>query len=320
MPGLCTIPPELFSIICSCLPIWEASDGWRAADGAKNEDNFRGINSLSLACKELRCSIEPVLYSTFVKPKFLPWLTGGGPENYTLRSFLRTLLERPELVTHVRTIVLRDWDWDVRHLDGSYRIEELEQPKQRLARLEQAQIQLYMSASSRINLGNSQKMWLRHLYAGHEDAEIALLLTLTSALEHLAMVRPRFEGVDFWPAEHTYLRAVFKEALLYIHGSNANNFAHLKRFTTLVPGFSEVEEPADRHFPHRLHKCFRFPCMVATNGPIDVFVSPGSQLSMFVDNVVQNILSWLGHSPPLHPSWFTDYPPHVGLGWEFSVG
>ncbi|KAF1346294.1 hypothetical protein BDV97DRAFT_39469 [Delphinella strobiligena] len=318
MPGLCTLPPELFGIIGSYLPVWEAKDGCRAAYGAKNEDNFRGINSMSLACKELRSLAEPVLYNTFVKPTNLPWITEEGPENYTLRYFLRTLLERPELVASVRTLVLKEWDWDVRHLDGSYRIGKMKQPKQRLAPLEQAQVQLYMNASTGINLGDSQKMWLRHLYAGHGDAEIALLLTLTSSLEHLAMMVPRSEDEDPWPSKTTFFRAIFSGALVSTEGSKLHHFSRLKRFTSLVPECPEVDDSAYLRIVHALRELFQFPSMVASNGSIDAFIPPASQLSFFGDNMVQNMLRWLARPEASSHIW-SDHPLESGEGWEFQL-
>lgn len=315
MAGLCTIPWELFDIICSYLPVWEAKDGCRAAYGAKNEENFRGINSLSLASKGLRYLVEPVLYSTFVKPTNLPWLTGGGPENYTLRYFLRTLLERPELVVYVRTIVLKEWDWDVRHLYRSYHAAGKRQPKQRLARLEQEQIQLYVNASTGLNLGKSRETWLLHLYAGHEDAEIALLLTLASSLEHLAMTMPRSKESVSWPSKHTHYRAVFREALVPTQASKLHTFAHLKQITSLVSALGK----RDHHLLHNsldyLRDFAQLPSMVLSHGSIDAFVPRVSQLSISGDDMVHNMLHWLAGHETSPISWNNDY----GRGWESKI-
>lgn len=170
-----------------------------------SEKEFRSsqhaLSRICRSCKLFNQVATPLLYRAYSKPAF-PGRDALGPFNTTTtdaelygqptrnirdmkihrrsvqntRCFLRMLLLRPELCTHVTELVL--YDWQLHHRAVSH-----------CTPLSAPLAQLYMSTATRLSIGNdcSMSAWMKALQTGDEDAEIALLLSLVPNLATLKL-------------------------------------------------------------------------------------------------------------------------------------
>jgi hypothetical protein len=156
------------------------------------------LKSLCLASRRIRAVTEPVLYSYFndgIQNERSPILHF----NSRCRSFLRSILKRPELAKYTRRAIVGPW-YTFRNDSPNWFDTSAED------------LALFHSAASRFGLDKSQE-WLRQLAkASTEEAELYLLICSLQSLESLTLNIPDRPASYWWsqrmPRIHTMLWSV----------------------------------------------------------------------------------------------------------------
>jgi hypothetical protein len=151
----------------------------------------------------MRYVAEPLLYRNYSKNSS-QWIFR---EHHRLRKFLTTVLGRPELLQHVRSLYLGNWRARNHQQYGITLYEEdnandLENYMEMRTRFPDGLRTLYSEYAERSILNDD---WRHALKIGDEGAEIALLLSLTPNLERIEFLMPDLDLLTeiapqyFWP-------------------------------------------------------------------------------------------------------------------------
>ncbi|KAI4762556.1 hypothetical protein E4T52_03981 [Aureobasidium sp. EXF-3400] len=160
-----------------------------------HRDNWATLAQLCKVSRQLRRLAEPFLYRNYAKPD-----SSLDPnKHFVFRKFLITVLERPELLQHVRSLYIGAW----RYSPGSYRQYNADNAPRQDGHFPDELHDIYSKyvESSALSAG-----WRESLKAGEEVAEIALLMSLTANLEHIEFCMPDLHSRDlyapqyFWPS------------------------------------------------------------------------------------------------------------------------
>ncbi|QVM07990.1 hypothetical protein D8B26_002685 [Coccidioides posadasii str. Silveira] len=160
----------------------------------ESEDQF----AFMLCCRQFHAITEPLFYKSIDLGPYI--------SKRSIRTLLRTLLERPSLADHIRELQLFLWD-----SDGAYvgpvtlssrpaREEILSRPRlhRRYALLEKK-----ITFASRSQ--DEEWEWLEDIRAGVVDAFLAVLLILVPNLENLKMTQ-------FPPNSNHFFKTIFRAA------------------------------------------------------------------------------------------------------------
>ncbi|GAB7350542.1 hypothetical protein MBLNU459_g1125t1 [Dothideomycetes sp. NU459] len=234
---LLSLPDEVLLLVLRHLSLWTHADveivKWSL--GPRMLDNWQALARVCRTCTRLRAIAEPLLYRTYVKPPNALKPDRLGPEiiensnlrlhraNRHLRCFLRTLIERPDLARLVRFMTLGEWDtaWSLRKA-GAF----TELPDQDL-------VHSYRLATKEIWLRKPWAVkWVSYLACGIEDAEVALLLSLTTNLTELDIALPNFYEKR---GHELFYRRIFEDALGEDAGGHSQTaFKQLRRIHTVL--------------------------------------------------------------------------------------
>lgn len=228
------LPDELLLHIFSYLISWENS-AWQDY-GVYPKLDERGsiaLTSLCKACRRFKFLAEPILYSVWVKPEnrckrkepntlFQPSI---HEPCLTLRKYLRTLIERPDLASHVKVLQIQAWETE-ETLKGEWSEEGESYEATTLPPSAPMAHSFYETASQLLPDGPARREWLIALCRGDEDAEVALLLALLGNLQALQIVLPNVSGSDEY--HFFFFHRVVREALNSSKISKMHSFPHLK--------------------------------------------------------------------------------------------
>lgn len=148
------------------------------------------LSRISQVCREWRKLSQPLLYATYVKSENLAY-----PENEkvqlsrSLRLFLRTLMERPDLAKHVNHLILGPWESShpLTHIDTNSHHSLRRKLNEKLAirqRMHRTSPPIGNPFLERLACWSNKPGWRRLLsntqdhFDQDEDVEVALLLTL----------------------------------------------------------------------------------------------------------------------------------------------
>lgn len=247
---------------------------------------------LCRTCKHVKPAAEYYLYQAYIKPRPNPrprirpnHHPNGTPRSLfrspeqsqrNLRHFLRTIVNRPDLASHVRHLAIGGW--------------KIAASSVRLTRRHPARgtiTDLYMNAAHRVALGDYKDEWITDLSHGLEPAEIGLLLTLTSNLHELEIGVPGdypHYGLD------SIFGEIFRKALEYPAVSDR---PFLKNLRVIHPIFLDSLRNGNRGFPfYSLTDLFHLPGLdvFSADYPCDerqIRVGKGHQLERQHANAVQ---------------------------------
>lgn len=171
--------------------------------------------SLCRTSRRLRCIAEPLLYQTYIRPNTLK----TPLELKYIHGYLQTLLQRPDLARYVRNVHIKAWFQPdtLEHLltdfhpeywqrqgcerfprepfldDGTFAAFLSTEPShdnQASPKL----LNLYREHLNRLDVTDQEReSWYTALEVGKEDADIMLLLSLTTNLDHLNLTMPNWE-------------------------------------------------------------------------------------------------------------------------------
>lgn len=236
------LPDELALLVLGSFIQWQnTGSGHRAP--LLEPTGLRALARVCRTCKKLRDLAEPVLYHNYSKPAITnvqvthldlddgddhadPERAGSVNNiqpNLSLRRFIRTLIERPDLAAHVECISLRQWETiDTLAFSG---LKTCPRPA------EEARV-YYMTVSRLLSCSMSQSWvtaWLYALSESIEDAEIAFLLALTPNVEQLELDVPVFAGLGSRLFLHKIVQMAICSRLHSCSSNGSHSFAHLKR-------------------------------------------------------------------------------------------
>lgn len=234
---LLTLPDEVLLLIFRHLSLWTHADveiiKWSL--GPRMLDNWQTLARVCRTCTRLRAIAEPLLYRAYVKPPnaFKPdrleleMIENSNlrlhKANRHLRCFVRTLIQRPDLASLVRFMTLGEWD-TAHSLRQAGAFTEI--PDQDL-------VHLYRLATRKIWIRKPWAVkWVSYLACGIEDAEVALLLSLTPNLSELDIALPNFHEKR---SHELFYRRIFEDALYPdVEGHSQNTFKHLRRIHAVL--------------------------------------------------------------------------------------
>lgn len=199
---LCELPNELLLQIFHNLVVLQY-DHHSPIPISLDRPRIHGLASICSSCARLRSIAEPVLYSTFVWRDAIAQSEGDDDEdqtlqpNHRLRSFLRSIIRRPELADHVRYMALRQFNHPGQL--ATYFNSDLTVPDRDLARL-------YQETSSQISLGKLQDSWRCALRAGDSTAEVTLLDCLLSNVKDVNILFPAWSPTTTPPFYMAHLQ------------------------------------------------------------------------------------------------------------------
>ncbi|KEQ70343.1 hypothetical protein M436DRAFT_66265 [Aureobasidium namibiae CBS 147.97] len=152
-------------------------------------DNWTTLAHLCRVSRRIRYIAEPLLYRNYSKRSTI-W----HPHEHSLRIFLTTLFERPELLQHVRSLYIGAWSQQC--------LTCLTLKKKKKMPCSSG---LYSIYSEHVRSSALDDGWREALKAGEEAAEIALLMSLTPNLEHIEFHMSDMRSPEiyipqyFWP-------------------------------------------------------------------------------------------------------------------------
>jgi hypothetical protein len=158
----------------------------------------RSWATLAQLCKvsrSMRHAAEPLLYRNYAKPDS----TLDPDKHHAFRKYLVTVLGRPKLLQHVRSLHIGAW----RYHPGEYRQHTISTAPNHDTPFPNKLHGVYREYANTSALGDD---WRKALEAGEEVAEIALLMSLTPNLEHIEFCMPdlyleeRCAPQYFWPS------------------------------------------------------------------------------------------------------------------------
>lgn len=159
------------------------------------------LHSCCLVSRNLRRVAEPLLYSGFR----WEWLESRPPP---IGLLLRSILQRPELATHIRNLALTGHTFYAPHFRGTV-------PK---ITSSEEELDLFIAAVQQTGVP-FVNLWVRHLRLGTMDAFVALLVYLLSNVTSLHL------GPNF-TKETQLLGLVLRSALR--ESFNRQTFSHLR--------------------------------------------------------------------------------------------
>lgn len=174
--------------------------------------------SLCRTSKRFNELAEPLLYQTFVKKvnafspsnaerRSVPGLV-FIPPNDQLRGFLRTIIHRPALALHIRTIILQWWETDHSGLTDGF---EFSPPDDKTLDAFRTAANKFIKAPH-----SNRSEWKYALADGNEDAEIALLLALATNLTSLEFKIPLYFRVTVHqPQSHIFMLEHLPRTILH---------------------------------------------------------------------------------------------------------
>lgn len=189
---LAELPVELLVQILDYLVVDCVDDTDLTNDTSKSVQwqNIKTLARICRTCKQFEALATPLLYSTFLKPSTIPlW---DDPEDLNqehdhplphLRQFLRTLIKRPDLRLHVKSV----------HIGGFRTLVRPEAHQNHPCPISSKMRQEYYLTAKAYFLGARDLDWLNDLdgrtYRGYvsEDAEIALLFCLVPNISYLSL-------------------------------------------------------------------------------------------------------------------------------------
>lgn len=212
------LPTEILSSIFQELVI-ETEWTHNLSDDEPGDEDFRqscsSLVSLCRTSRRLRSIAEPLLYQTYVKPN-----TVKTPlELKYIHGYLQTLLQRPDLARSVRNVCIKAWFqpgtlehlltdhvpefWQWENLDrfprepflddGTFEAFLSAEPIHDSQASTQL-LSLYCEHLEKLDItAQERESWYQALEAGQEDAEITLLLSLTTNLDKLTLIMPNWE-------------------------------------------------------------------------------------------------------------------------------
>lgn len=196
-----TFPNEILLLILAYFPTRKNSDFSPLYHGYEEEYNQKVMASLCLVSKSLRALAQPLLYQTYAVAEVQrgPVEPHNPHANKKLRSFLRTIITRPDLASCVENVRIKEWATEDFYRDTGMKPEC---PNKELQRL-------YLESARNFELGSDHYSWIASLLVGVEDAEVALLLALVSNVKQLVIEVPSSENGDIW---EFYIEQVFAMA------------------------------------------------------------------------------------------------------------
>lgn len=177
--------------------------------------------SVCLVCRDLRPFAEPFLYSSID----WIWLKGEVPP---IGKLLRSILHRPELAAHVRSVVLAGatfYRWYTRNIPEKIEVSEDE-------------VNLSVAFVQRIKVSRGDE-WIQGLRDGVMGAYVAVLLSQLSNLMYLD-IGPNFGRNTL------YLGILLRSALCATSDSGLTNFPHLREVRYTLPDASGLPGKTDR--------------------------------------------------------------------------
>lgn len=151
------------------------------------------LSTLSMTSKRLRRLTEPLIYSSIR----MAWTLQDHPNTMLL---LRTILDRPELGSHVRRL----------KLDGEGFLKPsrqwIPQNPAALPNIVSLQVEKLSRAANSAGVEESTSSWVHEVQSGSPNAVVALLLSLLPNLEWLSLSCN-------WTNEIKYIGLVFRSAL-----------------------------------------------------------------------------------------------------------
>lgn len=210
------LPTEIISSIFQELAV--DSKWMHYADVPEDEEFRRACSNLVSLCqtsRRLRSIAEPLLYQTYIKPNTIK----VPLQSKNIHGYLQTLLQRPDLARCVRNMCIKAWfqPGTLEHLltdhdpefwqwqgldrfprepfldDGTFAAFLNPEPSHDSQASPQL-LTLCREHLERLTLTDQKRRsWYRALEDGQEDAEITLLLSLTTNLDHLFLIMPNWE-------------------------------------------------------------------------------------------------------------------------------
>lgn len=229
MIGLQDLPTELLGQIFQCLPVWTPADGAQAAKTDICHTNYQGLKSSSQVSKRVHSVVEPFLYHTFIR---YGNRSRGVTQCLSIRRFIRTLLERPELRQYVKVVVIEALGRNSETIHDANSCRRRDRRSLRLSHL-------LVASTTYMHRNHCFKLLLNELDNGSETPEIAVLFFLTPSLEHLAMAYPSCPANSL--ATLGYYRSLVQITLGYERGRHVHDFPQLVRFTALDPTQTGVD-------------------------------------------------------------------------------
>lgn len=200
------LPDELLLQIFTHLLSWE--DAHRLDFEKVDEDGLKTLANLCISSKRLRFIAEPILYSIYVKPIHLCDREDHSPSlcpivhipNVSLRHFIRTLIERPDLAALVKFVQLRAWETERTLGEELWSFEQARFDVTSIPPSTELAQKFWDAASELAPAEKPPKDLLIALCRGDEDAEIALLLSLLPNVEKLQITFPNvpMDGYEFF--------------------------------------------------------------------------------------------------------------------------
>lgn len=132
-------------------------------------DSWSDLAQLCMVCRHTRHVAEPLLYRNYSKRSSI-W----HPHEHSLRTFITTLIERPELRQHVRSLYIGAWSQQCFTCITLKKRKRMPFPSG-----------LYSILIEHVESSALGDDWREALQAGEEAAEIALLMSLVPNLEHI---------------------------------------------------------------------------------------------------------------------------------------
>lgn len=212
------LPTEILSSIFQELAIDSKWMQYLYAEVPDDEEFRRACSNLVSLCRtsrRLRSIAEPLLYQTYIKPNTIK----APLELKYIHGYLRTLLQRPDLARHVRNVCIKAWFqpgtleqlltdhvpefWRWNNLDKFPRepfLDDgtfaafLDTDPSHDSQASPQLLTLYHEHLERLTITDQERrLWYRALEDGQEDAEITLLLSLTTNLDKLNFIMPNWE-------------------------------------------------------------------------------------------------------------------------------
>lgn len=224
-------------------------------------DNWSTLAQLCRVSRRTRYVAEPLLYRNYSKRS-----TIRHPHEHSLRIFLTTLNERPELLQHVRSLYIGAWSQQC--------LTCITLKKKKQIPCSSGLYSIYSEHVGSSALGDG---WREALEAGEEAAEIALLMSLTPNLEHI-----EFHMSDL-RSPQSYVPKYFWPGLLVTSAGwdPARHFHQLRSVMAhrrhLGVRYDEVEWYGYHHHPGTYYYGFEF-------GPFLTFIGMPSLRVLQIEN------------------------------------
>lgn len=206
---------------------------------ANCQEQWLNLANLCRTSKSLRSLAEPLLYQNYYKPD-----TVLRPQaRKSFRNYLRTLIHRPDLARHVRTLHIGTWPHYgskehglcILHHNSSFGPGESELDGSEAGKRSSYHLMsLYLTHLATLKVpGFKRGKLAESLEDGAEDAEITILLSLTTQVQTIEIAMPTFKTFedDDEPVMFSYLLAAFPEGCILKHLTHLRTFANRSDLT-----------------------------------------------------------------------------------------